>query len=53
MADFVHDIFAEAVRIGELGSRIGNAFVDGAAEMSRKEPNKLRSIGEIVRLEST
>src|SRR5258708_23534250 len=41
MADFVHDVFAEAVRIGELGAGIGNPFVDGAAEMFEKRTEQI------------
>jgi hypothetical protein len=32
-ADFFQDILAEAPGVGELGGRIENAFVDGAAEV--------------------
>ena len=36
MLDFIGDIGAEAVRIGKLGARIVNTFVDGAAEVFEK-----------------
>ena len=36
MLDFVGDIGAEAVRIGELGAGIVSTFVDGSAEVFEK-----------------